>query len=371
MQSWKVKNLIGFATGILLFGLAICPTQAGFTSLYIFGDGVSTTTNNPLAGQYYYGLRRSNGRVWVEILAQRQGLGANSITNANWSNSSNNWSYWGQYSSNLVANLTNFPVRPDANSALFVVWVNDADFVGDMENIYPSTNIVTWTNAINQSLTNHWKVITNLYYAKNARSLIMPNAVDITKIPQYSGLASGDKSFIRQRVIDYNTAFAAMLDQARASLPGVKIYMPDMFALFDDLVAHPANYGLVNPGTAALGDPNLTDYSFDGPGANYVFWDPFDPTAKVHEIAADTVQQLISPVNITNLVLLDGSNRLDVANIPIGLNGSVDGSSNLVSGAWTPMADIDSTNTTQAIFVPTPSPWQFYQLRFPFAWSWP
>ena len=61
----------------------------------------------------------------------------------------------------------------------------------DMGNIYPSTNIVTWTNAINQSLTNHWNIITNLYYAKGARTLVMPNAVDITEIPEYDKLRCG------------------------------------------------------------------------------------------------------------------------------------------------------------------------------------
>ena len=98
-----MKRLIQFTVGALLFGLAVCPAQAAFTSIHIFGDGISTTTNNPTPSQLYYGynLRQSNGRVWVEVLAQRQGLGANSITNVSWSNSSNNWSYYGQYSSIL------------------------------------------------------------------------------------------------------------------------------------------------------------------------------------------------------------------------------------------------------------------------------
>ena len=187
MQSGKAKRLIGFAAVIWLFGFVIIPVGATFTSLYIFGDGISTTTNNPTAGQFYYGLRRSNGRVWVEVLAQRQGLGANSSTNANWSNCTNNWSYYGQFSFNLAASINNCQRPSDAATALFVVWVCDADFVNDMGTIYPSTNIVTWTNAINQSLTNHYRVVTNLY-ARGARTLVMPNAVDITEIPQYNSL---------------------------------------------------------------------------------------------------------------------------------------------------------------------------------------
>ena len=215
-----MKRLFWSAVGVLLFGLAVLPAQATYTSLYIFGDGISTTTNNPSAGQYYYGLRRSNGRVWVEVLAQRLGLGASSTTNVNWSNSSNNWSYYGQYSPNLVVNLNSFKKPSDAATALFVVWVNNADFVGDMGNIYPSLNLALWTNAINQSLSNHWQIITNLYYAKGARALVMPNAVDITEIPQYDSYPANTKIFIRNRVIDFNTAFTAnIVNRARTSLP--------------------------------------------------------------------------------------------------------------------------------------------------------
>ncbi len=51
---------------------------------------------------------------------------------------------------------------------------------------YTSNNIAIWTNAINQSISNHFTAITNLY-AKGVRTLVMPNAVDITEIPYYSG----------------------------------------------------------------------------------------------------------------------------------------------------------------------------------------
>ncbi len=77
-----------------------------------------------------------------------------------------------------------------------MVWINNADFVNDMATIYPSTNNTTWNNAIAQSLNNHWSIINNLY-AKGARTIIMPNAVDITEIPVYAGL----------KLFDYNQSF--------------------------------------------------------------------------------------------------------------------------------------------------------------------
>ena len=416
-----MQKTIQLMVAVLLFGSAIFPAHAAFTSLYIFGDGVSTTTTNKSAGQYYYGLRRSNGRVWVELLAQQLGLTNNywysnnssihlSYTNlsalsTNWSYSSNNWSFYGDFSPLLVTNVSHFTAPPDAATALFVVWVNDADFVNDMGTIYPSTNIVTWTNAINQSLTNHWKIITNLYYAKGARTLVMPNAVDITEVPEYNQNPAAIKSFIRQRVIGFNTAFTALLNQARTSLPGITIYEPDFFSLLDNVLTNAAAYGLTNALSGGQSidvlESSLTDLSLNGPGTNYIFWDETDPTAKFHAVMADITQQLLSPAQITNLTVLNGSVRLDVVNMPVGLNGFVDGCTNLSSWIWTTNASFSSTNTTQSIFVlacgmsqnalnfspkdgPPPigtvgggtntflgDPLQLYRLRFPYSWTWP
>ena len=208
----------------------------------------------------FYGLRKSNGRVWVELLAQQLNLTnnfwySNSVANhlsytnlsastTNWSYSSNNWSYYGDDSPNLVANVNHFVAPTNASNALFIVWVNDADFVDDMGAIYPSTNIVTWTNAMNQSLSNQWQAVTNLYFAKGVRTLIMPNAVDITEVPAYD--KSANKSFIRQRIIDFNTAFTSMLSNAMATCPDLEIYEPDFFSLLDNILTNAAAYGVTN-----------------------------------------------------------------------------------------------------------------------------
>jgi len=393
MQSWKAKSLVGIASGILLFGLSICPAQAVFTSLYIFGDGISTTTNNPSAGQYYYGLRRSNGRVWVELLAQEQGLTNNywysnnsvrlsynnlSASSTNWSYSTNNWSFYGNYSFILVTNINRFTAPADPNTALFVVWVNDADFVNDMGTIYPSTNIVTWSNAMNLSLTNHFKIITNLY-AKGARTLIMPNAVDITEIPKYNSLITSSpavRNFIRQQVTNFNTAFITTLSNAVLLSPGLKIYQPDFFSLLDNILANPAAYGLTNALSGgvsidALDDSSLNNKSINGPGTNYIFWDQADPTAKAHAVMADVVQQLISPAQITNVTVIEDDGQLGVASLPVGLNGFVDGCTNLAMPNWTAQASFNSTNATQTISFSASGPLWFYRLRFPYAWSWP
>ena len=387
-----MKGFIWFTFCILLFGLGVPQAQATFTSLYIFGDGVSTTTNNPSAGyEPYYGLRRCNGRVWVELLAQQLNLTnnywySNSIANqvlytnlsassTNWSYSSNNWSYYGDGSPSLLVNVSAFAAPTNASNALFIVWVNDADFVNDMGNIFtPSgTNITLWTNAINQSVSNHFIAITNLY-AKGVRTLVMPNAVDITEIPEYDNLSSPNKGFIRQMVINFNTAFTPMLSNSMVSCPGLKIYEPDFFSLLDNILANPTAYGVTNAlymgnSIDALEDPSLSDNSVNGPGTNYIFWDINDPTAKVHAIMAGAAKQLIAPVQVSKITLLSGTNRLDLINVPVGLNGIVNGSTNLMS--WTPVTNFSSTNDTLSVFVPVSGPLQFYRLSFPFTWTWP
>ena len=203
----------------------------------------------------------------------------------------------------------------------------------------------------------------------------MPNAVDISQIPEYSyeqGLSASDKTFIKGRVGYFNTGFNTLVNQARASLPGIKIIVPDFYSLFNKILANPGSYGLVNPGYSATENQSLSPWTLTGPGATYLFWDPWDPTAKAHEIMADTVQPMLSPVSISQVTSLVGSNRLVVANMPIGLSGYVDGRTNLVLGSWTlGVTNFNSTSATQSIYVRTSGQRQFYRLRFPFAWTSP
>jgi phospholipase/lecithinase/hemolysin len=364
-----VKRALGFAIGIGLFAFTAISASAAFTSLYVFGDGICTTTSNTPPDPKYYGLRRTNGRTWIEVLAERQGLNYES---------NKNWSYYGHYSANLLTNLSSFAAPADANSALFVVWVNDADFVDHMTKVYYpyGTNLMRWTTAINQSLTNHFKAVTNLY-SKGARTLILPSAVDITKIPQYNMNPAPDRAFIRQRIIDFNTAFTTTwLNQVTSSCPNLKIYFPNLFTLVDNVLASPALYGLSNAFqygviTCVLEDDSLNDKSLNGPGAYYTFWTTSDPTAKFHAQIADYVHQLISPVRIGGIAALGNSNQLEIVSIPVGRNGFVQVRTNVLQNNWADLAGFNSTSTNQSVLVPSSGPQQFYRLRFPFSWVWP
>jgi len=348
---------------MLILAGGISCTYAGFSSMYVFGDGACTTTNNPFAGPDYYGLRRSNGRVWVEVLAQWQGIQFDS---------SKNWSYWGHDSTNLVNSVAAFPAPPDAATALFVIWCIDADLVW-LAN-WGETNITVWTNALNQALHNHYRAVTNLY-AKGARTLLMPNGVDITVTPYYAYYGAAERAFVRQRVIEFNQKFVQKLAEATNACPGLTIYTPDFFWVADHILTNAAAFGLTNvldengKTVDALGDPNLPDKSLNGPGANYIFWDMYHPTARTHMVLADYAQRLLSPVRIAAIAKAGDGRRLELVNIPVGRDGFIETSTDLRN--WSPTYSLSSTNTALNILLPDNSQIEFYRLRFPFNWTWP
>jgi hypothetical protein len=362
-QSGRVKALVRWTVLFLLFASAAFSAPAAFTGLYAFGDGVCTTTNNTSGGSLYYSNSFCNGRVWIQVLAQRQGLPY--IT-------SNNMSYFGQYSANLVSAVTSFNAPTNASNALFIVWVCDADLVYDMENINPLTSLSLWTSALNQSLTNQLTAV-QVLYNKGVRTLIMPNAVDITEIPLFNQTAPATRSFIRARIVNFNAAFTSALGNLAATNTGLKIYVPDVFTLLDKILTNAASYGLTNVLSGGQSIDAIDDgfTALNGPGASFVFWDYDDPTAHAHEVIADYVQQLISPAQIAWVVPLGGSNRLDVVNFPAGLNGFVDGATNITLPNWQSVQSFTNASTAFSIFVPVSGPEHHYRLRFPYAWYWP
>ena len=383
-----VNSLRKITAIVSFFGGLFFSAHANFSSIYVFGDSLSSTATNGVIGtsatNLYYGPRYSNGRAWVEVLAQRQGLGANSISNFNWAYSSNNLSYYYHLSSNVVTDVKNFTAPANASNCLFVVWVANADFVADMLTFGPpdnGTNIVTWTNNINQSLTNHFNIITNLY-AKGCRTLVAPNAADVTTIPQWNASGAAYRAFVRQRISSFNTNYAALLKQfsTNVNYPSLTICSPDIFTLLDNVEAGATNYGLfkaTNPSgqiTSVLGTSSLSPWPLNGSGTNYIFWDYLgNPTAKMGEIIADTVQTNLSPVQFKGITPTGSSNQLNALNLPVGMtNGFVLFATNLTQAVWLTNSTFSCVTVTQAIpVIPTNSS-RFYRLQLPsYQWSWP
>ena len=343
------------------------------------------------------------------MLAQRQGLTFDG---------SKNDSYYDHNSTETLADVNKFKAPPDVASALFVVWVCNADTFDSTTAAINSpiqihalllTQFIA-SNTLDQ--VNNLQIITALY-AKGVRTLILPNVVDISEIPAYN--AGNMTDVLRAGCNNYNAQLANTISTATTLCPGLVIYTPDFYTLLNNTLTNASYYGLTNALSTRgfsidavdgiYSNPKLP-VSLNGAGTNYIFWDDQDPTAMLHEIMADTVQQIISPVQIGKLTPLNGNNRLDVVNVPVGLNGFVEGSTNLaLLSSWTTVTNITGNNTTQSFFVSAPqiTPFgsgssggsggvsidpnnpgtnsvsklpvvynaQFYRLNFPYAWFWP
>jgi phospholipase/lecithinase/hemolysin len=358
-RTWLITTLIFVAT-------VSFSARATFNALYVFGDSLSTTTNNvqafPLSTNYY-GYRYSNGRVWVEVLAQQEGI---------LYDSNKNWSYFDCGSGDVVTNVTHFNPPASATNALFVIWVNNADLYDEALN--NDTIASEWANAINLSQTNYFKAVTNLYFAKNLRTLVLPNAADISKVPYFNRYSQ--TNYIRQQCQNYNVAFSNTVKRIRAACPNLTVYAPDIFSLVDNVLASPAQYELTNVlenglNIDVLDDPNLKNLALAGPGANYLFWDFLDPTAKFHALIGNLVQEVIAPVQLTGMAQVNASNRLDILNVPVGLNGMVLYATNLTPPLWLTNSTFSSLTVTQSVFVNPTNSQRFYTLKFPYAWTWP
>lgn len=345
---------------------------AGFSSVYVFGDGVSNTNNEPTQGgpAEYHENRYCNGRVFVEVLSDWQGVTFDTTKNV---------SNFGNDSSVLVANVNNLDLstltEQQKADSLFIVWSNNADYVnltGDLAT--PWTDPSPWNTLASSSITNHLTAITTLYN-KGARTVVMPNAVDIIRTPYYNGFISTDRSLARQRIIEYNQQFKTAMTGAMVGKPGLKIILPDAFTFFEQVLANPGAFAMINFNDLNAGGLDSGDPALNGVGAQYVFWDDYHPTARFQMHLAAFFQQIISPIKVNSISRSGGNVQVQLANVPFERTGSILGSPNL-QPPWVQDWAIDEPfveggSTTKTYTFHASDPKRFYRAAFPVVWTWP
>jgi phospholipase/lecithinase/hemolysin len=344
-----MKAVLKCSLAVLVLMFLGQSTRGAFSSMYVFADSLSSTTNNVNGGTNYFGTRWCNGPVWVEYLARDQGIAYRD------SNNVSGFGFNTTYLTNFVGALA---VLPNASNSLFVVWAGASDLFWDW--VYNNTHDAPWVASINDHMANTAWIIQDLY-SKGARSLVLPNAVDIGAAPMFAALPAASKTYLHQKAIQYNTALSNLVSQIHVTLPALAIYSPDLFTQLQTLLANPTAYGLANTTIDALDDPTLIDKSTNGPGANYIFWDTLHPTTKVQSLIAEQSLLLMSP-RISSFTHAGASNRLDVANLPVGAAFSLETSTNLI--IWRTNLSLTATNVLQTIDLQTNANRLFFRLKF-------
>jgi len=284
---------------LLAVALTLFPAvwaQAGsqpFSRIFVFGDSLSDTGNLfQLSGGFppppYFEGRASNGRLWVEQLADVLGMsiapGDNyavfgaTTGHFNLNNGLNGLVYPGLLDE--IASFTASRSAAEAEGALFVVWAGANDFfLALATGQSPQALIGNGVGNTVQAIQRLWKA--------GARHILVVNVPDLGRTPYALGRNVGAP--VTQLSAAYNQVLNSALDGlASAGIPTIRM---DAFALLREMVTQPAQFGFTN-----VTDPLIV---VGGNADEFLFWDNVHPTTKGHavvaEAAADSLISYFSP----------------------------------------------------------------------------
>jgi len=276
---------------LLALAFWACTAAAGpFSNLVVFGDSLSDVGNVGqvpfinVPGPTYWNGRFSNGPVYTEALAT--GFGLPAIKRS--TNGGYDYAYGGARTTgsgfpyNLVVKdiddqVDEFLSKHDANSStLYVLFAGANDLIDGETNML--TPVLSLANSMDRLI------------ADGARKFLVFNLPPLGATPRYNGSQTTHELY-NARSQDYNNTLSAALGILDFFNPTVSIYQFDVAAMFNQVLANPAAFGLTNvTDSAAPGlDPGDTSYdaSLIVPNPNqYLFWDNLHPTAAVHAILA-------------------------------------------------------------------------------------
>jgi phospholipase/lecithinase/hemolysin len=322
---------------ISMVSLAFCLTAVrsySFTALYAFGDSLTDTGRDPAPAGSYYAGRFSNGPLWVEYLSAQLGLPYNAA---------NNFAVSGSQTSDLLSQIAGLTASTNLHSGLFTVLSGGNDF---LQNAGVGVDDAAWSTIISNAVVNVTNAIGQLYL-DGAREILLGNLPNLGETPVVRSFPGGFSAYVDSKVALFNSQLMAGATSLMQQRPALRIYLLDNNALFNSVLSAPAAYGFTVITNDALHDSNLTDKSFNGPGANYAFWDPIHPTTKLHAlIAATGFDQVGVELNLAR----NGANfTLAASNLYAGFSYTIQSSTNLASWANYNVFTAATTHTSMTV----------------------
>jgi hypothetical protein len=254
-------------------------TITPFNSIYFFGFSWTDTHNCPWDPVQYWHNHACNGPMWPEFLSTNLGLAYLQ---------ENNYAHCGAKPLDILNQCVAYPIPGKPELSLYCLW-------GDSPDYFPLTSLInaltneTAGNQLLQSTLSIDSSSVNRLYAKGAKTILIlvDNGGSTNGL---NGNLFGTNTWLLPKLYDFYSRWrASYLDQMNRFIqahPDVRVLLVDMLTPFDDVLVHPAQYGFTRADIDALDDSTLTDKSFTGPGADYVFWDPNHGTSKLNQLIA-------------------------------------------------------------------------------------
>jgi outer membrane lipase/esterase len=300
------KRLSAAACGLsvaLLAGAAAAQSQ--YSSITVFGDSLSDPGNIPkffgfnYPGPPYYENQFSNGPIYAKYLdglfgistplqdyaigGAKTGVGNIGGLPGNPTIGLPNAGIDGELSYYLASNP-----RPGGNS-LFIVWGGANDYFGDFPAVEAQglsgaalkSYLTGPTGPVTMTVSNIMADITRLARI-GVKNFVVPNLPDLGATPSYNGdpTTAQEGAAITNA---HNQALAQALGQLQRRLH-VNITIVDIGAVFSDIVANPAKYGIDPAHTA---DECLLSPACVANHQHYLFWDDVHPTGFVQQQLAE------------------------------------------------------------------------------------
>jgi len=178
---------------LLLCLLCHCGSSFAFTAIYAFGDSLTDTGNRPANATLYYENRFSNGPLWIEYFSEYLGIRYEQSHNMAVSTST---------TGKTLAQAQGFLAPKNSADAVYIVWAAGNDFLNGLVN---GLDLVAWENTISTAVNNLSNSV-EILYAKGARTIIVPNAVDYSHVPGSAFFPLEFQETIRAQVVSFNTS---------------------------------------------------------------------------------------------------------------------------------------------------------------------
>ncbi|MEI1376557.1 SGNH/GDSL hydrolase family protein [Nostoc sp. UHCC 0926] len=286
-KKWFLRTGLALLIFIMVVAAKFMDKTHPITELYVFGDSLSDTgmVFRATGGMYppnptYYQGRYSNGRVWIEYLAESLHLS---------SKQTNNFAYGGattgsvgnSYVPSLLNQVQSFTqTHQKTNSdALYVLWAGANDYLqGVSSATVPVKNL---TIAIN-SLTD-----------VGAKKILVGNLPDLGQLPATrTSTNSVNLSALTQA---HNQGLRRSLKILSQQHSDLEIVVLDANTLYRDAIANPAAFNFTNVIT-----PCLSGSSICSNPDQFLFWDGIHPTAAAHRIIGKTAFSTIQEAGMIN-----------------------------------------------------------------------
>jgi phospholipase/lecithinase/hemolysin len=271
-------------------------TAAQFSSILSFGDSlsdagnVSSNTFGLIPGPAYFNGRFSNGPIWLDVVAQSQGLAAPRPALAPFpqpgasnfaiggSRVNTNAVFFGQPVPSFTSTVAGYVATGPAvgSDTLVTIWIGSNDYLSG--GLPAPTGLV---NSVRDS-------VLGLAQFKGARQFLILGLAPIGLTPDVRAQGAVVSQTVNLAVQAYNAELQQMTQALPTLFPGVKATYFDTYGLFESILANPAAAGLTNVTSPALTPPTVVPNPDE-----YLWWDGVHPTRVAHAALGNAVAQAI------------------------------------------------------------------------------